>query len=86
MQKSHTNKVARERPWFLFLEGHYRNFAEVDAQRNQLPLSILYSVIITIEDPDKTAAVYDSTIQSLMAHAFEVKDLSLDSHLNSNSF
>lgn len=64
------NNVSADKHWFLFLEGHYRRYAEKDALRHQDILSIPYSLIITIEDPDKQAPVYDSTVQELDANNF----------------
>ncbi|OAU79679.1 S8 family peptidase [Lacticaseibacillus rhamnosus] len=76
------NNVSGDRHWFLFLEGHYRDYAEKDALRHQEVLSIPYSLIITIEDPDEQAQVYDSTVQELDANNFIHSNVSVDNSIH----
>ena len=65
LRDSYLSSLDAERHWFLFLEGHYRLFAEKEALQKQKNLSTPFTLIITIEDPDQSAPVYNSTIQSL---------------------
>lgn len=85
LKPSLSNKVSEDKQWFLFLEGHYRDYAEKDALRNQNILSIPYSLIITIEDPDEQVPVYDSTVQELDANNFVHSNVSVDNNIHLNN-
>ena len=82
IKPSEFNNVSDDKHWFLFLEGHYRGYAEKDALRHQNILSIPYSLIITIEDPDKQVSVYDSTVQELDANSFVHSNVSVDNSIH----
>lgn len=82
IKPSESSNVSADKHWFLFLEGHYRGYAEKAALRNQDILSIPYSLIITIEDPDEQAPVYDSTVQELNANNFVHSNVSVDNSIH----
>ena len=77
--------LSDDRKWFLFLEGHYRNFTEYQAVKEQKDLSIPYSLIITIEDPEKKTNVYDSTIAALDNYNFAHSTLSINNNIHLNN-
>lgn len=82
IKPSLTKNISGDKQWFLFLEGHYRNYAEKDSIHHQTILSIPYSLIITIEDPDGQAQVYDSTVQELDANNFVHSNVSVDNNIH----
>lgn len=82
IKPSESSNVSADKHWFLFLEGHYRGYAEKAALRNQDIPSIPYSLIITIEDPDEQAPVYDSTVQELNANNFIHSNVSVDNSIH----
>lgn len=82
---SKLDKMSDNRHWFLFLEGHYRNFAESKAQENFQKLEIPFSLIITIEDPDKSVDVYDSTVKALDDNYFVHSNISVDNNIHLNN-
>ena len=77
--------LSDDKNWFLFLEGHYRNFTERQAVKEQQDLSIPYSLIITIEDPEKKINVYDSTIATLNNYNFIHSTLSINNNVHLNN-
>ena len=82
LRPSLSHCVSADKHWFLFLEGHYRGYAEKNALRHQKNLSIPYSLIITIEDPDRQASVYDSILHELNVNNFVHSNVSVDNSIH----
>lgn len=82
LRPSLTNNVTKDKHWFLFLEGHYRGYAEKEALRHQKALNIPYSLIITIEDSDHQIPVYGSMIQELEANNFVYSNVVVDNDIH----
>lgn len=80
LQKSLNDNILSERHWFLFIEGHYRDYAEKHLKTDELYMP--YSLIITIEDPERKANVYNSTISALNNNNFYHSDVSINNHIN----
>lgn len=70
------------RHWYLFLEGHYRAYAEKIALREKLKLSIPFSLVITIEDPLQKAPVYNSMIKSLENNSFVYSPIKINNNIS----
>lgn len=70
LTKSNREKVAAGRLWFLHLKGTYRHQTERNADRNGLPLSQDYCVIITLRDPTKQSELYNEVPQQLEQYNF----------------
>lgn len=82
LKSSLSSKVSADKNWFLFLEGHFRNYAEKYTLQNGGILNIPYSIIITIEDPDEQVPVYDSTVHQLDANNFVHSNVSIDNSIH----
>lgn len=78
LKNSFLDELTSDRHWFLFLEGHYRMYAEQDAFQKQINLNIPYSLVITIEDPDQKEPVYTSMMQSLDINNFTHSTVEID--------
>lgn len=79
IKPSEFKSMSANKNWFLSLEGHYRGYAK-NLYNNTL--SIPYSLIITIEDPNEQAPVYESTVQALNANNFIHSNVSVDNSIH----
>ena len=82
LKPSLSSKVSADKKWFLFLEGHYRGYAEKYVLQHDEILNIPYSIIITIEDPYEQVPVYDSTVHQLDANNFVHSNVSIDNSIH----
>ncbi|WP_408895296.1 S8 family peptidase [Paenibacillus taichungensis] len=65
------NHLTKDRKWFLFLEGQYRDFIYQRLDQDDRLLSMDFVLAVTITDPTNTKDVYNETIRELNDHNFE---------------
>lgn len=82
LRDSYLDSLKADHHWFLFLEGHYRLFAEKDALQKQENLNTPFTLIVTIDDPEQQAHVYTSTIQALDANNFSHNSIKIDNSIH----
>lgn len=79
LQHGKKANLSSDKHWFLFLEGHYRDYAE--KHLNKSDLNIPYSLIITIEDPKRKTQVYNSTINALDKNSFNYDIIKINNNI-----
>lgn len=74
--------LTKDKKWFLFIEGQYRDFIYKEFNEDDSQLSMDYALIITISDPEKSHNVYGNTIDELEAHNFEYSKIDIENHID----
>lgn len=62
--------LSKDRNWYLFLRGLFRDHIETKAQMEESNLSQEFCLIVTIKDPTGTKLVYDQVNQKLTEYNF----------------
>ncbi|WP_336783484.1 S8 family peptidase [Paenibacillus illinoisensis] len=75
VQNKHLKK---DRKWFLYLEGQYRDFIYQQLDQEDSHMSMDFVLAVTITDPTKTKDVYSETIRELDRHNFEFEMVDVD--------
>ncbi|UUX35161.1 hypothetical protein [Fundicoccus culcitae] len=70
------------RSWYLYLDNQYRNFVIKELEEKSLLPETKYSLIISIEDPDKEKNVYHDTISKLNQLNYIHSPIRTDIHID----
>ena len=81
-EKKKIEYLAKDRQWFLYLKGVYREYAERMSQINAHPLSQEFCMVITIRDPEGKENVYDEVTQKLDEYNFWHSNIKLSTDVN----
>ncbi len=57
--------LTRDRHWYLYVRGLYRDHAERKAAEDSVQLSQEFCLVLTVRDPERKANVYDDVTQTL---------------------
>lgn len=70
--------LKKDRKWFLYLEGQYRDFIYQQLEQKDSQMSMDFVLAITITDATKTKDIYNETIRELDRHNFEFEMVDID--------
>ena len=76
---NHIKYLSKDRNWYLFLRGLFRDHVEIKAQLEESNLSQEFCLIITIKDPAGIKPVYDQVNQKLNEYNFWHNNIKLHS-------
>lgn len=71
-----------DRDWYLFLDSKYRNYVVNELEKRNKTPHTPFSLIITIEDPNKEENVYHDTINKLNQNNFIHTEINTEIHLD----
>ncbi|MFE3574428.1 S8 family peptidase [Lysinibacillus sp. NPDC059133] len=79
---THKNYLSKDKKWFLYLEGQYRDFIFQQVNQDDSKLSMDYVLVITISDPKASHDVYSDTIRELENHNFEYSKVNIENYID----
>lgn len=73
--------TTKDKKWYLFLRGLFRDHIETKAQLEEVNLSQDFCLIVTIKDPTGTKPVYDQVSQKLDEYNFWHNNIKLSNEI-----
>ncbi|WP_197205613.1 S8 family peptidase [Cytobacillus firmus] len=74
--------TTKDKKWYLFLKGLFRDHIETKAQLEETDLSQDFCLMVTIKDPTGTKPVYDQVNQKLDEYNFWHNNIKLSNEVN----